>query len=293
MTAESVMKANPIAVSTGVYDFSAADRLVSFCQANGIALRGHNLLWHQTAPAWFFAGNTSDPSYKSTVTQRLKTYITDVVTHFKGKVYCWDVCNEVASDDASSNYRTNSPWYQALGPDYIEIAFRAAYAADPAVALFINDYSTEYGDKLGRLMAIVDDLIAKGVPINGVGHQLHNNINVPVSGVANALAAVEARHLINHITELDLSVFTDSTTTSLSTAALATALQAQATSYRALFNLFVAHPSVQSVTMWGTDDAHSWLNSWPITRNDYPLLFDRLGNPKSAYWAVVDPTFVP
>jgi len=302
MTAESVMKANPIGVSAGVYNFVPADKLVTFTQANGIALRGHALSWHQTTPSWFFDGDSTASNYKSIVRARLETYITDVVTHFKGKVYAWDVVNEVVSDDASQTYR-NSQMYQVLGKDFIDYAFKAARAADPNVQLFINDFSTDDPAKRGRLMTVVDDLLARGIPVDGVGHQTHVNTSVNLTEVENALIAVESRGLINHVTEMDVSLYADPGSCYATPATgclseftgntLSLALQAQALKYRALFNLFIKHSSVKVVTMWGTSDAHSWLNTFPITRTNYPLLFDRTANPKSAFWAVADPTFVP
>ena len=302
ITAESVMKAQPIGVSEGVYDYSQADALIDFAQTNGIAVRGHNLVWHQTAPTWFFAGDTTDPNYKTTVRNRMTRYITDVVTHFKGKVYCWDVVNECTSDDGSATYR-NSQWYQVLGPDYVKDAFAAARAADPTVQLFLNEYSTEDTGKMARLMTIIQPLLDAGL-IDGIGHQLHINIGYPTTAqVGGALTTVEGKGLINHVTEMDISLYNDPGSCYSGTGCLAaltpgttaynTAIQTQALHYRDLYNLFVAHTSVKSVTTWGTDDAHTWLNTYPITRANYPLLFDASGNPKSAFWAVVDATFVP
>ncbi len=305
ITAESVMKANPIGVSAGVYNYTQADALIAYAQANGIAVRGHALVWHQTSPSWFFDGDPTDAGYKSLVRSRLETYITDVVTHFKGKVYCWDVVNEVTSDDASSTYR-NSKWYQIFGDAYIEYAFRAARAADPTVQLFINEYSTEDSAKRGRLMTIVDTMLGRGVPIDGVGHQMHITTSYPTAAsVDAALTAVEGRGLINHITELDVSLYNDpgscygtpatgcAAEIVAGSAAFNTAMHDQAVQYRAMFNVFSNHASVKSVTMWGVADNHTWLTSFPVVRNNAPLLFDTSGNPKAAFWAVVDPTFVP
>lgn len=306
ITAENAMKPNPIGVSAGVYNYTLADQLVAFCDTNGIALRGHTLVWHATTPAWFFAGDTTSPTYKATVQARLETYITDVVTHFKGKVYAWDVVNEATSDDSSSNYR-NSQWYQVFGDEYIEIAFRAARAADPDVELFINDYGTEDPGKLTRFMAIVDTMKARGVPIDGIGHQLHiNTAWPPVANVKAAFQAAETRSLINHVTELDISLYTSDAGSCygtpptgcqaafvVGTTAYNNALRAQALQYRAMFNLFAEHASVESVTMWGAADNSTWLSGFPVTRLNHPLLFDTSGNPKSAFWAVVDSTFVP
>ena len=301
ITAESVMKANPIGVSEGVYDFTQADALVTFAQANGIEVRGHALNWYQTSPAWFFAGDQTDmTAYKALVRGRLETYVTDVVNHFKGKVYAWDVVNEVTSDDASVTYR-NSQWYQIFGPDFIDYAFNAAHAADPTIPLFINEYGTEDPGKRARLLTILDGMIARGVPVGGVGHQMHINTGYPAaSEVDAALTAVEARGLINHITEMDVSLYADPGSCFSGTgclpeatgAALATALHAQALKYRELYAVYVAHASVKSVTTWGIADNHTWLDSFPVVRKNHPLLFDEAGNPKSAFWAIVDPTFV-
>lgn len=304
ITAESVMKAQPIGVSAGVYDFAQADALIAFAEANGISVRGHALVWHQTTPSWFFDGDRSDmATYKALVRGRLETYITDVVTHFKGKVYCWDVVNEVTSDDASATYR-NSEWYQIFGSDFIDYAFRAARAADPGIKLFINEYSTEDAAKRGRLMTIVQGLLDRGVPVDGVGHQMHINNGYPsATQVEAALAGVEAKGLINHVTEMDMSVYNDpgscysgtgcQAALTSGTAAFNTAMTAQALKYRELFNVFTAHASVESVTLWGVADNHTWLDSFPITRKNYPLLFDQAGNPKAAFWAIVDPAFTP
>jgi len=304
ITAENVMKPATIGPSEGVYDYSQADQLITFAQANGIAVRGHTLVWHQTAPNWFFAGSQADPvAYKALVRLRLETYVTNVVTHFKGKVYAWDVVNEVASDTAGETYR-NSAWYQALGPDYIEYAFRAARAADPTVKLYINDYSTEDAAKRTRLIQIVQDLLNKGVPIDGVGHQAHLNTASSVPNLEAALTAVEALNLENHVTELDVSLYTDpgscyanqtgcAAALTVGSAALTTALRAQAVLYRSLYTMLATHPSVKSVTTWGVADDHTWLKTWPVTRLNLPLLFDEAGLPKSAFWASVDPAFVP
>jgi endo-1,4-beta-xylanase len=270
-------------------------------------MRGHTLVWHwksgvrNAAPDWFFAGDKAAPGYRGAVRRRLETYIADVVSHFRGRVYAWDVVNEPASDNEGEVYRTDSPWHDALGPDYIEIAFRAARAADPDVELYINDYNTEQSGKRARLMAIVDDLKAKGVPLDGVGHQFHLQRNASVEGVAAALRATEGRGLLSHVTELDVSIYVDPGSCFGSARAgcqpdYADApppelFSEQARLYRDLFAEFVRHPSLKSVTTWGLTDADSWLNNFPVTRTNRPLLFDHEGRPKPAFWAVAEPNF--
>lgn len=304
ITATNVMKPQALAPSEGAYHFAPADALIDFAQANGIEVRGHTLLWHASAPAWFFAGDATDAqAYHAMVKQRLERYVTDVVTHFKGTVYAWDVVNEVIGDDPVQPYREDSPWYAALGPAYIEYAFRAARAADPDVYLFLNEYNTEYDDRRSNLLKVLEDLAARGVPIDGVGHQFHVQLGVSVAGVQAALEAVQQRGLLNHVTELDVSIYRDPVSCfesavacqadygSSVSQALIVALSDQARLYRQLYDIFEDYPSVTSVTTWGLSDAQTWLNYYPVNRTNRPLIFDSEGSPKAAFWAIVDPGF--
>ncbi len=305
ITACEVMKPDPIGVAADIYSFGDADALVDFAQGNGIAVRGHTLCWHKRELDWFFNGDPSAPGYKAKVRARLETYIVNVVSHFRGKVYAWDVVNEPAADDGADAYR-GSRWRQVLGPDYIDIAFHAARSADPHVQLFLNDYGLEKPDKRARFLTILDEKLRRGVPIDGVGHQLHLNIgSTTPAQVEPALAAMEARGLINHITELDISVYGDPAgcwdtppsgcqpEMQPDTETCRAALKAQAEMYGAFFDLFAAHESVTSVTTWGVADDQTWLDVYPIQRKNYPLLFDALGKPKPAFWAVADRTHRP
>ena len=298
ITGENCFKPESLGVSPGVYNWTTADELASFAAANGIGARGHTLCWHSQTPDWFFTGTAAE------VRARLEAYIHDVVTHFKGKVYCWDVVNECTSDAAGPAYR-NSKWYQILGPGYIGIALRAARAADPDVKLFINDYGTEDPAKFARLMSIVADVQASGAPLDGIGHQLHVSTASPTAAnVDNALRSVAAKGLINHVTELDVSLYNDpgscfSSKTGCAAditgdaTQLAAALKAQALQYRALFNVFKQHTSLQSVTTWGIADNSTWLSGFPVARGNRPLLFDITGAPKPAARAITDDSYIP
>jgi endo-1,4-beta-xylanase len=294
-------------------NFQAADSLYNAALNANIKVRGHTLLWHQTAPSWFFANNPD----RFTLQGRLCQYINAVVTHFP-QIYAWDVVNEVASDtqNAANPYRTASPWYQAYlaagvvnpGFEYVSDAFACANTArinagrnSGNMKLMLNDYNTELPGKRANVIQIVTSLVNAGVPIDGVGHQFHLQINADVSQVTAALAAVEAINgtLVNHVTELDVSLYADPgecfaqrtippCLADVGTTAPQALLSAQALKYRELFNAF-NRPRVTSVTLWGISDQTSWLNTFPVTRANHPLLFDRAMNPKWAFWTVVDP----
>jgi endo-1,4-beta-xylanase len=292
-------------------DFTRADTIYQFAIGNNMRVRGHTLLWHATAPSWFFAG---DPD-RFELQGRLCDYIDAVVTHFP-QIYAWDVVNEVASDteNPANPYRTSSPWYQAYeaaganGWDYVVDAFECANQARTAIGrnsgnmkLMLNDYNTELPGKRANVLQIVQSLVNAGVPIDGVGHQFHLQLNADVAQVTAALQAVKAINstLVNHVTELDVSIYTDPGNcfsqrtippcqADVGTSPSQTLLSQQALKYRALFAAFVT-AGVESVTFWGVADNHTWLNSFPVNRTNHPLLFDRTGNPKWAFWAVVDP----
>ena len=324
ITAENAMKPDTIwpnkpgtnpAQPADAANFGPADALVNFAAANNIQVRGHTLLWHQTAPTWMFTGNLANAAnYRATVQQNLRTYITAVMNHFPN-VYAWDVVNEVATDEANAAnpYRTDSLWYAAYangglsGKDYVVDAFTIAGQVRAALGknsgnlkLMLNDYNTEIPGKRANVLKIVQDVINAGAPIDGVGHQFHLNLNADVTQVTAAFAAVEALSttLTNHVTELDVSIYGDPGNcftartippclADLGANPPQSVLSQQATLYRALFTAFV-RPSVTSVTFWGVADNHTWLNTWPVTRTNRPLLFDVAGSPKWAFWTVVD-----
>ncbi len=303
-------------------NFAPGDTLAAFAFNNNMKLRGHTLLWHQTAPTWFFAGDrVGDPvSYRINVQQRLRDYIFTVVQHFPN-VYAWDVVNEVASDTPfdANPFRTNSPWYEAYGVgggdprEYVRDAFLFATQARASIGknssnmkLMLNDYNPELAGKRDNVLRIVQYVMdaGTGADINGVGHQFHLQINADVAQVTAAFQAVEnlSSTLENHVTELDVSIYADpgdcfSARTIPPCAAdyganpPATVMSQQATLYRALYNAF-DRPSVTSVTSWGIADNHTWLNTFPVNRTNRPLLFDTAGNPKSAFWAVADSSCV-
>jgi len=316
LTAENAMKPDTIApndLATNLPSFDRAERIVDFATDNNMEVHGHTLVWHRTAPDWFFAGDTSDPNYRDTVALRLRQYITTIVDHFEGRVTSWDVVNEVTSDAPGQIYRTDSPWYQAFsveggdGREYIRIAFEAARAADPNATLLVNDYSTEFPEKLQKLLAVINYVEELGsVQVNGVGHQFHLQRSSTAASVEAALETVAGINKLNRVTELDVSIYADpgecfssqtvppcQTDYGTNFANIPQSVVSEhARLYRELFAVFEDHDAtLGTVTTWGISDAHTWLNFYPVNRTNRPLLFDTSGNPKLAFWAVVDSAF--
>ena len=303
LTPEYQLKADVLAPTEGVYDFTRADQIVNWALENGMEVRGHALVWHEATPAYFYEGTPEE------IRARLEAYVTTVVTHFRGRVKVWDVVNEATSIDIFAGDNGIGPdrptdWYEAVGSaDYIDWAFRAARAADPDALLFLNDYETENPIKRAWFIEIAQRLIDRGVPIDGVGHQMHLQPNSTAAEVLAAIDDVDNQFLglINHITELDMSAYDNpgecwvsqtNCEADFGPVAPPAFLEAQARLMRDLFNGFADRPSVESVTTWGVLDDDNWLNFTPVERNNFPLLFDANGNPKPAYQAIIDDDYV-
>jgi endo-1,4-beta-xylanase len=293
LVAENAMKPEALSPrSEGEYTFADADALVDFGARLGMKVRGHTLVWHVQPSPWMFREGAGEVS-RATLIARLERYVTDVVSHFKGRVWAWDVVNEALVFDepgteADADGLRMSPWRRIIGPEYIEIAFRAAAAADPGALLFYNDYETQNPKKVAAMAKVVRDLRAKGVKIDGIGHQMHCARQWPrVADVAASIDALAALGVQQHITEMDVALNDTVQATTVTTATPAL-LEAQAQRYRELVGLFLSkRDKVSALLVWGIGDAHTWLTSWPVRRFEAPLLFDTQLNPKPAYHAVI------
>lgn len=280
ITAENVMKMNSLRPSATTYNFTDADYLVDFARANGKRVHGHTLNWYKSLPDWVnnFNGNTAEWE------NLLKTHIESVVGRYRGKVSSWDVVNEALEDNGS--YR-NSIWVQKLGVGYIERAFQYARNADPDALLFYNDYGHEYSaTKRAAIIKLVTDLKAKGVPIDGIGLQMHTRYNQTDANLAAAINTAAATGLRIHISELDIALNPDNNQSLSYTTALG---ELQAAKYKFIVKTFNAIPREQQygLTTWNVTDADSWIPS-NYNRPDWPMPFNNLYQRKAAYQGILD-----
>jgi endo-1,4-beta-xylanase len=294
LVAENVMKPGLLAKrSEGNYDFSQADDIVNFGMQNGMKVRGHTLCWHQQMPTWFFTESGKDVS-REVLLARMDRYITDVMTHFKGRVYAWDVVNEAyvfgePNEAVDSNGMRMNAYRRIIGPEYIEYAFKFAAKADPKALLFYNDYETQNNAKLNAIVELVKNFKRQGIKIDGVGHQAHCTVTHPsIEAFEYAIDEIAKLGVTQEITELDIALnsnIMDSKVTE-STPEL---LEKQALRYAAFFDLFVRKKNaVSAVLMWGLNDSASWMRYWPRRRYEAPLMFDDQSRPKPAFWKVMD-----
>ncbi|MFD2765389.1 endo-1,4-beta-xylanase [Micromonospora eburnea] len=275
--------------------------LMDFARDNDLHVYGHVLVWHSQTPAWFFQDAAGQPLTTSTADQqllreRLRTHVFNIARSLSQRygpfgsatnpLYAFDAVNEVVSDSGEyADGLRRSEWYRILGESFIDLTFQYAneafndtYAAagkTHPVALFINDYNTEQSGKQARYRALVQRLLARGVPIDGVGHQFHVSLATPVSSLEAALAAFKDLPVTQAVTEFDVTTGTPVTQANLIE---------QGYYYRDAFRIFRAHTKdLLSVTVWGLTDGRSWRNS-----SGAPLLFDDNLRAKPAYHGAVD-----
>lgn len=303
ITPENALKWENIHPGQDTYEFELPDKYVDFGEQNHMLIVGHCLVWHNQIPAGVFRDARGNLVTRKMLLKRMRDHIHTVVGHYKGRIKSWDVVNEALNDDGSLR---QTLWLKIIGKDYIAKAFEYAHEADPQAELTYNDYSLENEPKRNGAIALIKELKRKKVPITSVGLQGHDSLSWPSVGQEDAtIAAFGNLGLRVIISELDVDVLpaavTEGTADVNAPAAVEPNLnpyttglpnniqQALAKRYGELFVVFLRHRKVvQRVTLWGVTDGDSWRNDWPVRgRTNYPLLFDRNGQAKLAFDAVI------
>ena len=288
-TPEVNMKWSSLSSQPGIYDFVAADRFVYFCALNRLQVRGHTLIWHEALPAWVA------PQLAAANGRKIMTdHIAKVAGHFAGKLYSWDVVNEVL-DPASlrPDGLRETPWLRSCGDDYLELAFRSAAAADPKALLVWNETYLEVSNGFGQnkrtaMLAMLDRMLSRGVPIRGIGLEAHLRAEQAAvlgdSSYEAFLAQLARRGMKIFITELDVQDVT------LPPDAGARD-QAVAAVYRKFLTPTLRQPAVRGVVTWGLADRFTWIAGYrprPDGLPVRPLPFDANYQPKAAYYAIAE-----
>ncbi|MDR0643511.1 MAG: endo-1,4-beta-xylanase [Treponema sp.] len=283
-TAENAMKPQYLQGTKGVFTFYDADAIVNKALSRGLNVHGHTLAWHQQSPAWMNYEGVSREEAVINLTTHAKT----VAAHFKGRVVSWDVLNEAIADNPSNteDWKANlrqSPWFKAVGADYVEIVFKAAREADPDAKLYYNDYNLDNPNKASVVYNMVKDINERnpdvvGRPlIDGVGMQGHYSSHTSPANVENSLQRFISLGVEVSITELDVQCGEEGKQTDAQKVA-------QGITYAALFNVFKKYAeNIGRVTMWGLDDGSSW------RRQACPTMFNDNLHPKPAFFAALDP----
>jgi endo-1,4-beta-xylanase len=265
------------------YDFRQGDEVVRFAQANQMKIRGHCLVWGRNNPNWLIQGHYTTRQ----LSRILREHIFNVMKHYEGQVFAWDVVNEALNENG---YLRDSLWYNQpgigmskKGTAYIEQAFRWAHKADPHALLFYNEAEGEgLNRKSDAIYVMVKDFKRRGVPISGVGLQMHiPALTADIAGITANIARLTALGLQVHITELDVSLPVNS-------AGMAgnEDLKLQADVFRGIVRACLNSSGCTAIQTWGFTDKYSWIGSHSRGARGQALPFDRTYQPKAAYRAL-------
>jgi GH35 family endo-1,4-beta-xylanase len=274
LTAEYEMKWATIGSSQGGYNFAPGDAIVAYADSHGMRVKGHALVWHGSVPSW--ANGLSAADFRTAVT----AYIRAAGEHYRGRLLAWDVVNEAVADDGAG--LRDTVFRQKLGDGYIAEAFRLARDADPGALLFYNDYSGEgLNAKSNRIYDLMRSLLSQGVPIDGIGLQMHvSATSRPTdASIASNMRRLADLGLLVNISEMDVRISGVPGTTQMK-------FDVQKTVYHDVVSLCVMEPRCHAVTFWGFTDAHSWIDAQ--FGPDDPLLFDEQYAAKPAFYGVLD-----
>jgi endo-1,4-beta-xylanase len=287
--AEDAMKWWVMRPDAGTYDFRQGDEVVRFARAHQMKVRGHCLVWGRYNPDWLMQGHFTSRQ----LSQLLREHITRVMKHYAGQVFAWDVVNEALDENGDVR---DSLWYNQPGiglsqkrTAYIEQVFRWAHKADPHALLFYNEAEGEgMNRKSDAIYAMIKDFKHRGVPIDGIGLQMHiptldGDIPAIVASISANIAQLTALGVQVHITELDVSLPVNSTGLPQPVD-----LARQADVYRSIVRACLKSAGCTAIQTWGFTDKYSWIGSHSHGARGQALLFDRTYQPKRSYQAVLE-----
>jgi endo-1,4-beta-xylanase len=262
VTAENECKFEATEAQQGKFTYGQCDQIMKQVQANNQSFRGHCTVWGAATPGWV---NSLSKSAKRAA---LINHVKNVVTYYKGKgLVAWDIVNEAVNDGQAS--LKHNAWYPDV-EDYIDVAFQTAHAADPDIKLFYNDYNADgVNQKSTFIYDMVKSMIQRGIPIHGVGLQMHLDTNsYPKEDDLRAnIKRFGDLGLDVHITEMDIRYNGN--------------YQKQAEIYHSVLKVCLEEPACKNFQVWGVIDRYSWRAS------DNPLLFDNSYKPKDAACSVL------
>ena len=256
------------------WNWSDVDHLIEFAEKNKMAVKWHTLFWHNQNPGFL----SSLLKTREQALEVMDEHITTIMTRYKGRISEYDVVNEMFNEDGTMR---ETLWYKAIGKDYIEHALIKAHETDPDAKLFLNEYNNEeQGNKKADAMyEMVKDFVNRGIPIDGVGFQLHLATIYPYNETA-------VRSNIRRYADLGLEVSFSEVDVRMPVPPSESDLQTQMDRYCSLAKLAREEPNVTSFITWGITDKQSWI---PATFPGYgdALLYDRDLKKKPVYNAVL------
>ena len=298
LTPGNEMKWQVVEPQQGNFNWTGADNLVNFAEEHGQLVRGHTLVWHNQLPNWLTQGVANGTISNDQLRDLLHQHITTEVSRYRGKIWQWDVLNEMLADANPSQVKPTDFWIAHLGTGIIADAFRWARAADPRALLCYNDYNIAGEDgsnaKFNAAFALVQSLKAQKVPIDCVGDQGHLDLQFGFNPVlmTQDLQAYASLGLKVAITEADVRMFVETADTNQTPVVSRTDLTTNHTADPAAADWFVgmlqsclAVRECISFTVWGFADGESWVPG-TFRGEGNATIYDVNLNPKQQYTAL-------
>ncbi|WP_150291824.1 endo-1,4-beta-xylanase [Sphingobium estronivorans] len=248
----------------GKYDFSGADQIIAFAQKHRMKARGHALVWYAAQPPWL--GPALKLANSGGREKLMTSYIDVAMPRYAGKISEWDVVNEAIepNDGRANGMRANSMWMQALGEDYIDIAFHHARQTDPRATLFLTDFGLEHDSprcerRRTAMLKLLDRLMARKVPVDAVGIQGHlkpykEKFNQDL--FARFLDDLRGYGLALSVTEFDIADKGGPPNPGKRDNEVAAVA-------KAFLDVALDNRAMRSILCWGLSDRYSWLSNFP------------------------------
>ncbi len=236
-----------------VVDYSIADRIWDICRELNIPMRGHCIFWAKDKYAMAWLKKLDNDELRRKVISRA----IDVTKYFKGRIEEFDLNNEMINGDF---------FRRRLGYGVInEMAF-AAKAGNPDVTLYVNDYGVlvERNYNADSYITQIENLLANGVPIGGIGCQGHTITSDEVDSTGKAATLPErVQSNLDKLAKFNLPIKI--------TECLFTADDEQdiAEELRKFFPICFAHPNVEAILMWGFWEGDHWQPHTAMWKRDW------------------------
>ena len=228
-------------VAKGVYTWERADRMLDWCEKNGMTMRGHCIFWasENRVPAW--VKELDDAELQKTVERRAR----EVTARYRGRIHEYDLNNEMLF----YNY-----YRDRLGEGITADMARCAKEGDPDAVLYMNQWGIIEGDGTAKYVEQIRGLLDRKIPIGGIGCQGHFGKRMDIQKVQRDLDTLAQFKLPIKITELDIDTPDE---------------QRKAEELEAFFRVCFGHPAVEGIYMWGFWEGRHWRPRAALWKKDW------------------------
>lgn len=215
----------------GQVSYAEADRILAWSDHNyPLPMRGHNLFWEVERWSQKWLQQLSNDDLRQAVQQRA----TEICTRYRGRITEYDVLNEMLHGNF---FRSR------LGDRIVDDMFIWCAKADPQARLYLNEYDILNGKLVDAYAEQIRLLLARGIPVGGIGIQAHIRENISVAQMQSSIDTLAQLGLPIKITEVSVLADTEERKSQILTD---------------LYRVAFANPAVKGITLWGFWEGAAW-----------------------------------